>query len=99
MVIMTSSWQCKKPDWPWKGSLSQWDQERSDQIRIGEAICPGFEALNPIKYPLFESQEEKSARAKWLSDKKKAKKGIITKAHKKPLEHISASGVGLADFM
>ena len=106
LVIMTASWCGKKPNWPWKGSLSQWDQERSDQIRVGEAICTGFEALNPVKYPIFDSQEDKAARAKWLSDKKKAKKvdsksnpGNMRGGHKKPLEHISASGLGLEDFM
>ena len=97
--MTVASWCGKKPNWPWKGSLSQWDQERSDQIRVGEAICPGFEALNPVKYPIFDSQEDKAARAKWLSDKKKAKKPKVTKPEKKALEHISASGVGLADFM
>ena len=96
---MTASWAITKPNWPWTGSKSQWDQERSDQIRVGESICPGFEALNPVRYPLFDTQESKAARAKWLSDKKAAKKPKVTKPEKKALEHISASGVGLADFM
>ena len=96
---MTATWSGRKPNWPWRGSVSQWDQERSDQIRVGESISPGFEAWNPVKYPVFDSQESKDKRAKWLSDKKKKDKPVVTKKEKKALEWIDPSTLGLADFM
>lgn len=99
MVIMVASWCGKKPNWPWKGSQSQWDQERSDQIRVGEAIFTGFEALNPVRYPIFDSQEDKAKRSKWLSDKKKAGKPVIPKKVKDVIYAVEEKGLGLADFM
>jgi len=99
MLVLTTTWCGKPPNFPWRGTKSNWDDERSNQIRIGEAICPGFEALNPVRLPLFDTQESKDARAKYLADKKKAKNPKVAKPEKKALEHLSASGVGLADFM
>lgn len=98
-VNMIASWCGKKPNWPWKGSKSQWDQERSDQIRVGEAICPGFEALNPVRFPIMDSQEDKAKRAKWLSDKKKKDKPVVARKAKPAEEWIDPSTLGLADFM
>ena len=96
---MQASWIGKKPDWHWKGSKSQWDDERSDQIRVGEAIFPGFEAMNPVRYPVMDSQADKDKRSKWLSDKKNAGKPKVVKKVKKQLEHIDAGGLDLVDFM
>jgi len=97
---MVATWCGKPPNFPWRGSGSQWDQERSDRIRVGEAICPGFEQLNPVRYPLFDTEASKAARAKWLSDKKKKDAPIKVSKVKKPvLEYIDPSSVGLADFM
>ena len=98
-VIMVAYYCGKKPNWPWKGSQSQWDQERSDQIRVGETICPGFEALNPVRFPIFDSQENKVKRSKWLSDKKKAGKPVVPKKVKNAEEYVDATGLDLADFM
>jgi len=97
---MTAQFVGKPPNFPWRGSVSQWDQERSDHIRIGESICRGFEYLNPIRYKIFETQADKDKRAKWLADKKKkdAPPKIVKKV-KAALEYVDESKLGLADFM
>jgi hypothetical protein len=99
MIIMTASFCGKPPNFPWRGSVSQWDQERSDQIRVGEAICPGFEALNPVKIPLFYTEADRARVSKWLADKKAKDKPKVEKKVKAALEYIDASKLGLADFM
>ena len=96
---MVATWCGKPPNFPWRGSVSQWDQERTDQIRIGEAICTGFEALNPVKIPLFYTEADRARVSKWLADKKAKDKPKVLKKTKKELEYIDPSSLGLADFM
>ena len=91
-----ASWCGKKPNFPWKGSKSQWDQERSDQIRVGESIFPGYEQWNNwLKGPLFETEQMKKDKQKW----RESLKPKVVKKVKAALEYIDASNVGLADFM
>jgi hypothetical protein len=52
-----------------------------------------------VRFPIFDSQEDRDKRAKWLSDKKKAGKPVVPKKVKKAIEYVEASGLGLADFM
>lgn len=93
---MKSTWCGKKPNFPWSGSQSQWDQERSDQIRVGECIFHGYEqANNYLKGSLFETSQMKKDKQKWR-DSLKSK--VDTKV-KLALEYIDPSNVGLTDFM
>ena len=98
---MTASFCGKPPNFPWRGSVQQWEQEKSDFIRIGEAIFPGYLWQNNwLRGNLFETQEDKRRYQKWKeSQKKKDKPDKPKKAGKKSLEFIDESKLGLADFM
>lgn len=99
---MTSSFCGKPPNFPWRGSLSQWDQENSDFIRIGEAIFPGFCYVNRGSRPPFDTEEQKRSYQKWREAQKK-KDTLASKKTKRPikgaLDFIDESKLGLADFM
>lgn len=97
--MQTASYSGKTPNWNWRGSVSQWEQEKSDQIRVGEAICPGYLQWNPVRFPIFDSQEDKAKRAKWLAERKAPK--ALKKAKKAQAVEmpLNAADFGLADFM
>jgi len=103
---MTSSFCGKPPNFPWRGSVQQWEQEKSDQIRVGESIFPGYLwSNNYLRGNLFETQEDKRRYQKWKDAQKKEKAnrqlgGLLNKRpKKKSLEFIDESKLGLADFM
>ena len=98
---MTSSFCGKPPNFPWRGSVSQWEQEKSDQIRVGESIFPGYLwSNNYLRGNLFETAEDKKRYQKWKeAQKNKGKPDKPKKPGKKSLEYIDESKLGLADFM
>ena len=102
---MTSSFVGKPPNFPWRGSVQQWEQEKSDFIRIGESIFPGYLWQNNyLRGNLFETAEDKRRYQKWKDSQKKKSNPPLNSAggprsKKKPLEFIDESKLGLADFM
>jgi len=94
---MKATFVGKTPNFPWRGSVSQWEQEKSDLIRIGESIFPGYTALNNwLRGPLFETEQMKKDKQKWR-DSQKPK--TPPKKVKAALEHIDSSKLDLTDFM
>ena len=93
---MTSTFVGKPPNFPWKGSMSQWDQERSDQIRVGEGIFQGYERMNNwLRGPLFETEQMKKDKQRW----RESLKPKVVKKSKLTPEFIDDSKLELADFM
>ena len=76
--------------------MSQWDQERSDQIRVGEGIFPGYERMNNyLRGPLFETEQMKKDKQRW----RESQKPKVVKKSKLTPEFIDDSKLELADFM